>query len=166
MHIIAAKAVALKEALGPAFAEYQKKGGPKRRPRLAQGLSSAGFRLVSGGTDNHMMLIDVSKKGLTGKDAEKALEKAGITTNKNAIPFDPKPPKVTSGLRLGTPALTSRGMGLEEMDLVAGFISDVLSRPDDESFLSEIKQQVSRLCQRFPLYQELNAGEPGPTDLG
>ena len=154
MHIIAAKAVAMKEALAPEFALYQR-AIVKNAARLAQSLTAAGFRLVSGGTDNHMMLVDVTSKGLTGLEAEKTLEKAGITTNKNAIPFDPQPPKVTSGIRVGTPAVTTRGMGEADMETIAGFIADALNKPDDDRLLKGIRDKVVNLCNRFPLYKEL-----------
>src|SRR5204863_6801853 len=131
MHIIAAKAVCFKEAGEPAFAAYQRQI-VANAARLAAALSTSGFRLVSGGTDNHLMLVDVFSKGLTGKVAEAALGKAGITVNKNAIPFDKNPPMVASGIRVGTPAITSRGMGEPEMDLIAGYIARALAAPDDD----------------------------------
>src|SRR5438093_13532974 len=131
MHIIAAKAVCFKEAAGPAFADYQRQI-VANAVRLAQVLSDAGFRLVSGGTDNHLMLVDVFSRGLTGKVAEAALGKAGITVNKNAIPFDRNPPMTASGIRLGTPAITSRGMREPEMDIVAELIARALAAPEDD----------------------------------
>jgi glycine hydroxymethyltransferase len=151
MHIIAAKAVCLKEAMEPGFAEYQQQI-VRNAQRLAAGLADAGFRLVSGGTDNHLMLVDVFSKGLTGKVAEAALGKAGITVNKNAIPFDRNPPMVASGIRIGTPAVTSRGMREAEMDIVAGYIARVLASPDDERILAMVRTEVEALCRRFPLY--------------
>jgi glycine hydroxymethyltransferase len=151
MHIIAAKAVCLKEAMEPDFAEYQRQIVANAR-RLATGLSDAGFRLVSGGTDNHLMLVDVHSKGLTGKAAEAALGRAAITVNKNAIPFDRHPPMVASGIRIGTPAVTSRGMGEPEMDTIAGYIARVLASPDDERVLAMVRAEVEALCRRFPLY--------------
>src|SRR5215203_3783752 len=154
MHIIAAKAVCFKEALEPGFAEYQRQIVANAQ-QLAAGLSSAGFRLVSGGTDNHLMLVDVFSKGLTGKVAEGALGKAGITVNKNAIPFDQNPPMVASGIRVGTPAITSRGMGEAEMDRVAEFIAAALAAPDDDTALGRIKGEVEALCRKFPLYPEV-----------
>jgi glycine hydroxymethyltransferase len=154
MHIIAAKAVCFKEALAPAFAEYQRQI-VANAARLASSLSGHGFRLVSGGTDNHLMLVDVFSKGLTGKVAEAALGKAGITVNKNAIPFDQNPPMVASGIRVGTPAITTRGMRENEMDLIGDLIARVLASPDDDRVLSTVKGEVERLCKRFPLYQEL-----------
>jgi glycine hydroxymethyltransferase len=153
MHVIAAKAVCFKEALEPAFAEYQTQIVANAR-RLAAALSSAGFRLVSGGTDNHLMLVDVFSKGLTGKVAEAALGKAGITVNKNAIPFDQNPPMVASGIRVGTPAVTSRGMREPEMDRIGEFIARVLASPDDEPALGRVKAEVEALCRKFPLYPE------------
>jgi glycine hydroxymethyltransferase len=153
MHVIAAKAVCFKEALDPGFAAYQEQIVANAK-RLASGLSSAGFRLVSGGTDNHLMLVDVFSKGLTGKVAEAALGKAGITVNKNAIPFDKNPPMVASGIRVGTPAVTSRGMGEAEMDAIAEFIGRALASPEDEAVLSMVRSEVEALCRRFPLYPE------------
>jgi glycine hydroxymethyltransferase len=153
MHVIAAKAVCFKEAMEPAFADYQKQIVANAR-RLAQALSSAGFRLVSGGTDNHLMLVDVFSKGLTGKVAEAALGKAGITVNKNAIPFDQNPPMVASGIRVGTPAVTSRGMREPEMDRIGEFIARVLASPDDDAALGRVKAEVEALCRTFPLYPE------------
>src|SRR5215831_5328084 len=138
MHIIAAKAVCFREALEPAFAEYQQQIVANAK-RLAASLSSAGFRLVSGGTDNHLMLVDVFSKGITGKAAEAALGKAGITVNKNAIPFDQNPPMVASGIRVGTPALTTRGMREPEMDQIGDFIARVLESPDDDRVLASVK---------------------------
>ena len=140
MHIIAAKAVCFKEAMEPAFVDYQAQIVANAR-RLAAGLQSAGFRLVSGGTDNHLMLVDVFSKGLTGKVAEAALGKAGITVNKNAIPFDQNPPMVASGIRIGTPAITSRGMREPEMDLIADFIATVLAAPEDDASGGERSRQ-------------------------
>jgi glycine hydroxymethyltransferase len=153
MHIIAAKAVCFKEAMEPAFADYQKQIVANAK-RLAAALSTEGFRLVSGGTDNHLMLVDVFSKGITGKTAEAALGKAGITVNKNAIPFDQNPPMVASGIRVGTPAITSRGMREAEMDQVGEFIARVLASPDDEAVLGRVKAEVEALCRKFPLYPE------------
>jgi glycine hydroxymethyltransferase len=151
MHIIAAKAVCLKEALTPAFKTYQQQI-VKNAARLAGALSASGFRLVSGGTDNHLMLVDVFSRGTTGKVAEAALGRAHITVNKNAIPFDQNPPMVASGVRIGTPAVTTRGMGEPEMDAIAGFIARVLAAPDDEAVLQAVSADVRALCRRFPLY--------------
>jgi glycine hydroxymethyltransferase len=153
MHIIAAKAVCFKEAMEPAFVDYQKQIVANAR-RLAEGLKAAGFRLVSGGTDNHLMLVDVFSKGLTGKVAEAALGAAGITVNKNAIPFDLNPPMVASGIRIGTPAVTSRGMREAEMDLIADFIATVLSAPDDAGVAAAVRDKIEGLCRKFPLYPE------------
>jgi glycine hydroxymethyltransferase len=153
MHIIAAKAVCFKEALEPDFADYQKQIVANAK-RMAQGLSAAGFRLVSGGTDNHLMLVDVFSKGITGKAAEAALGKAGITVNKNAIPFDQNPPMVASGIRVGTPAITSRGMREPEMDRIAEFIGRALASSDDDTALGRVKTEVEALCRKFPLYPE------------
>jgi glycine hydroxymethyltransferase len=153
MHIIAAKAVCFREAMEPAFADYQKQIVANAK-RLASALSAEGFRLVSGGTDNHLMLVDVFSKGITGKAAEAALGKAGITVNKNAIPFDQNPPMVASGIRVGTPAITSRGMREAEMDKIGEYIARVLASPDDEAALARVKVEVEALCRKFPLYPE------------
>jgi glycine hydroxymethyltransferase len=153
MHIIAAKAVCFKEAASPEFAVYQRQVVANAQ-RLAANLSTAGFRIVSGGTDNHLMLVDVFSKGLTGKIAEAALGKAAITVNKNAIPFDQNPPMVASGIRLGTPAVTTRGMREPEMDAIADYISRVLSAPGDDRVASAVKAEVEQLCRKFPLYPE------------
>jgi glycine hydroxymethyltransferase len=153
MHIIAAKAVCFKEAMEPGFVEYQKQIVANAQ-RLARGLSDAGFRLVSGGTDNHLMLVDVFSKGITGKVAEAALGKAGITVNKNAIPFDQNPPMVASGIRIGTPAVTSRGMREPEMDAIASMIARALASPDDDGMLASVRAEVEGLCRKFPLYPE------------
>jgi glycine hydroxymethyltransferase len=151
VHIIAAKAVCFKEASEPAFAEYQKQILVNAK-QLSGALSSAGFRLVSGGTDNHLMLVDVFSKGITGKLAEAALGKAGITVNKNAIPFDRNPPMIASGVRIGTPAVTTRGMREAEMDTIAGFITRALKTPEDDRALAMVRAEVEALCEKFPLY--------------
>src|SRR6188508_2232427 len=153
MHIIAAKAVCFKEAASPEFASYQKQI-VKNAARLASAMQTEGFRIVSGGTDNHIVLVDVFSKQITGKVAEAALGTAGITVNKNAIPFDQNPPMVASGIRLGTPAVTSRGMGEKEMDLIAEYISRVLASPQDDRALAGVKTEVEQLCRKFPLYPE------------
>jgi glycine hydroxymethyltransferase len=153
MHIIAAKAVCFKEAMEPAFVDYQKQIVANAK-RLAAGLQAAGFRLVSGGTDNHLMLVDVFSKGLTGKVAEASLGRAGITVNKNAIPFDQNPPMVASGVRIGTPAVTSRGMRESEMDLIAEFIATVLAAPEDDGVAATVRDRIEVLCRKFPLYPE------------
>jgi len=154
MHVIAAKAVCFKEALTPAFRTYQQQI-VKNAARLAAGLARAGFRLVSGGTDNHLMLVDVFSQGITGKAAEAALGRAGITVNKNAIPFDQNPPMTASGIRIGTPAVTTRGLGEAEMDIVAALIAKVLAAPADETVARRVKADVEDLCRKFPLYPEL-----------
>ena len=156
MHVIAAKAVCFKEAASPDFAVYQQQVAANAR-RLASGLAAAGFRLVSGGTDNHLMLVDVFSKGVTGKVAEAALDKAGITVNKNAIPFDQNPPMVASGIRIGTPAVTTRGMREPEMDVIAGLISRVLTAPDDDRVQGMVRAEVRLLCKKFPLYPDRQA---------
>jgi glycine hydroxymethyltransferase len=153
MHIVAAKAVCLKEAMEPSFAEYQRQIVANAR-RLAASISGHGFRLVSGGTDNHLMLVDVFSKGLTGKVAEAALGRAAITVNKNAIPFDRNPPMVASGVRLGTPAVTTRGMREPQMDLIADYIARVLASPNDDRVAHMVKTEVEQLCRKFPLYPE------------
>ena len=153
MHVIAAKAVCFREAASPEFAAYQRQI-VKNAARLASALQSAGFRIVSGGTDNHIVLVDVFSKGQTGKAAEAALGQAGITVNKNAIPFDQNPPMVASGIRLGTPAVTTRGMGEAEMDLIAEFITRVLAAPEDIGSLAMVKLEIEELCRKFPLYPE------------
>ena len=153
MHIIAAKAVALKEALTPEFKAYQRRI-VANATALAEELGRQGFRLVAGGTDTHLMLVDLRPKGLTGKVAEAALGKGGITVNKNAIPFDPQPPAVTSGIRIGTPAVTTRGMGVEEMRLIGQLIAEVLQDVEDAARLGHVAAKVRELCQAFPLYPE------------
>jgi len=152
MHIIAAKAVAFKQALEPEFKEYQKQV-VKNAKILAEVLNAGGLRVVSGGTDNHMVLIDVkANKNLTGAQVEKALGKAGITVNKNGIPYDTEKPMVTSGIRIGSPAMTTRGMKEEEMKQIANFILQVVDNIDDDKKLTEIREQVKELCLKFPLY--------------
>ena len=151
MHVIAAKAVAFKEALQPSFTDYTQQVVDNARAMGAE-LKARGYDLVSGGTDNHLVLIDLRNKGLTGKTAEQALEAAGITANKNMVPFDDKSPFVTSGLRLGTPAMTTRGFGPDEFARVAELIDRVLQRPDDEDVQAVVKQEVNTLCDQFPLY--------------
>jgi glycine hydroxymethyltransferase len=153
MHIIAAKAVAFREALTPEFRAYQKQI-VSNATALAEAMLSHGFRLVSGGTDTHLMLVDLTSKGLTGKAAETALDKAGITVNRNGIPFDERPPTVTSGIRLGTPALTTRGMGEAEMRQVAALVAEVLADVEDASRQARVAARVRELCTEFPLYAE------------
>ena len=156
MHVIAGKAVCFKEAMEPAFADYQRQILANAQ-RLAASLTSHGFRLVSGGTDNHLMLVDVFSKGITGKAAEAALGRAGITVNKNAIPFDQNPPMVASGIRIGTPAVTTRGLREAEMDTVGGLIARVLASPDDDGVAAMVKQEIEALCRKFPLYPDRQA---------
>jgi len=151
MHVIAAKAVCFHEAAEPAFLKYQQQT-VRNASRLGSALQAAGFRLVSGGTDNHLVLVDVFSRGITGQVAEKTLGVAGITVNKNAIPFDENPPMVASGIRIGTPAVTTRGMAEPEMDLIASYIARVLAAPNDERTSDEVRSEVKALCQKFPLY--------------
>ena len=153
VHIIAAKAICLKEAAEPAFAEYQKQIVANAKT-LASVLAASGFRLVSGGTDNHLMLVDVFSKGLTGKIAEVALDKAGITVNKNAIPFDQNPPMVASGVRVGTPAVTTRGMREADMETIGELFTRALKTPEDDRALGMVRAEVEALCRTFPLYPE------------
>jgi glycine hydroxymethyltransferase len=152
MHIIAAKAVCFKEAMADEFKVYQAQVLANAKV-LAAELSNAGFRIVSGGTDNHLMLVDVFVRGLTGAQAEKTLDKAGITVNKNAIPFDTNPPMKASGIRIGSPALTTRGMKEAEMKQIAGLISEALAAHEDETALKNIRGEVEKLCEQFPLYE-------------
>jgi glycine hydroxymethyltransferase len=151
MHVVAAKAVALKEALAPEFRSYQAQIVANAKA-LAATLLDEGWRLVSGGTENHLMLVDVFSKGITGKAAEKALDRAGITVNKNTIPFDTNSPMVASGIRVGTPALTTRGMKEREMEQVGRLMSRALAGIEDESVLASVRRDVQKLCDRFPLY--------------
>jgi glycine hydroxymethyltransferase len=153
-HIIAAKAVALKEAMSDEFKAYQHRI-IKNAQALAKALLAQGFNLVSGGTDNHLMLVDLRPKKITGKLAEKSLEKAGITVNKNMIPNDPEKPLVTSGIRIGTPALTTRGMDEAAMLEVAALMAQALDKPEDEANLAAVRAKVNALAERFPLYPEM-----------
>jgi len=152
MHIIAAKAVAFKEALEPAFKEYQAQI-LKNAQVLAEELVKAGFRLVSGGTDNHLMLVDLTPKGITGRDAEVALDKVGITVNKNGIPFDTKKPMVTSGIRIGTPAVTTRGMKEDDMKVIASLIDRCLSNIGDQAVQDKVAAEVKELTSKHPFYE-------------
>jgi len=152
MHIIAAKAVAFKEALSPEFKEYQKQV-VKNAKAMADALVKGGLRIVSGGTDNHLMLVDLRPKGVTGKLAEESLEKAGITCNKNAIPNDPEKPFITSGVRLGTPAITARGMKEDESVKIAEMIIKVLENVNDDEKIAEVRNEVLKLTEKFPLYK-------------
>ncbi|MEM7009447.1 MAG: serine hydroxymethyltransferase, partial [Thermodesulfobacteriota bacterium] len=143
--------VAFKEALSPEFKEYQEQI-VKNAKHLGECMLEHSFNLVSGGTDNHLVLVDLREADLTGKLAEDTLEKAGITVNKNAIPFDPHPPMVTSGIRIGTPAITTRGMKEEEMEVIAGFIKEALDNTENDIVLQRIKDDVRELCSKFPMY--------------
>lgn len=151
MHVIAAKAVAFGEALQPEFKEYAKQVIVNAQT-LAEALQQEGFTIVSGGTDTHVLLVDLRTVGLTGKVAEHVLDEVGITCNKNTIPFDPESPFVTSGIRLGTPALTTRGLHVEDMKEIASIISLVLKQPEDTAVLTEAKQRVAALCEKYPMY--------------
>ena len=151
MHVIAAKAVAFGEALQPEFKEYAKQVIVNAQT-LAETLQQEGFTIVSGGTDTHVLLVDLRTVGLTGKVAEHVLDEVGITCNKNTIPFDPESPFVTSGIRLGTPALTTRGLHAEDMKEIASIISLVLKQPEDTAVLAEAKQRVAALCEKYPMY--------------
>jgi glycine hydroxymethyltransferase len=153
MHIIAAKAVAFKEALSPEFKQYQQQI-LKNAQAMSDELKNQGFRLVSGGTDTHLMLVDLTPKGATGKDAQEALDRACITVNKNGIPFDTKGPQITSGIRVGTPAVTTRGMKEPEMRLIATYIADVISDINNENKIQAVAKKVKALCAQFPLYQQ------------
>jgi glycine hydroxymethyltransferase len=157
MHVIAAKAVALKEALSPEFKSYQQQIIKNARA-LAQALMSHGFRLTSGGTDNHLMLVDLRKSELTGKVAQETLDRARITVNKNAVPFDTRSPFVTSGIRIGTPAVTTRGMKEKEMEQIGDFIVRALKHPTDEQVLRTIAGEVGELCRKFPVYPQRLSG--------
>lgn len=151
MHVIAAKAVALGEALAPGFKDYQKQI-IVNTSALAVEFKTRGYHLVAGGTDNHLILIDLNNKNISGKDAAQVLDKAGITINKNLIPYDEKPPAVTSGIRIGTPAVTTRGMKEKEMILIAGFIDKVITNPDDPNTIQEVHSQVRALTAGFPVF--------------
>lgn len=154
MHVIAAKAVCFKEAMSDDFKIYQKKI-VKNAKKLAEILKNEGARLVSDGTDTHLMLVDLRPFKITGKDAENLLGKVNITVNKNTIPYDPEKPFIASGIRLGTPALTTRGMGEEEMEIVGKLITKILKNPSNESIHENVKKEVKNLCEKFPLYKEL-----------
>jgi glycine hydroxymethyltransferase len=154
MHIIMAKAVAFGEALQDSFTDYAKQI-MKNAKTLADKLSGLGYEIVSGGTDNHLMLIDLTNKNITGKQAENTLGAAGITVNKNMVPFDQRSPFVTSGIRIGTPAMTTRGMKEAEMEIIAELIDKSLTNADNEKVLADVKSEVEQLCAKFPLYPEL-----------
>jgi glycine hydroxymethyltransferase len=151
VHVIAAKAVGFKEAMTPEFKVYQKQV-VKNAKTLAAGLIGHGFRIVSNGTDNHLLLVDVTNKNITGKVAEEVLEEAGLTVNKNAIPFDTQSRFVTGGIRIGTPAVTTRGLKEAEMEQIADWINRALSRRDNMDELGKVRLEVRELCERFPLY--------------
>jgi len=152
VHTIAAKAVCFKEAMEPSFIEYQKQVAGNAKA-LANAISRHGFRVVSGGTDNHVFLIEVHPRGITGSDAEKALDRAGITVNKNAIPFDPLPPMKAGGIRLGSPSVTTRGMKEPEMELIANGVAEVLTHMGDTAVEQRVRKQVAELAARFPIYE-------------
>jgi glycine hydroxymethyltransferase len=151
MHVIAAKAVCFKEAMSEGFKQYQRQIIANAK-KLAAVIMENGYDVVSGGTDTHLFLVDLSGKGLTGKAAEKALEKAGMTVNKNTVPFDEKSPFVTSGIRVGTPALTTRGMKEPEMEEIGLMMARVLDNLEDEDLIGEVRKQAADLAGRFPLY--------------
>jgi glycine hydroxymethyltransferase len=155
MHVIAAKAVAFKEALQPDFKNYQQQILNNARA-MAKVISERGYKIVSGGTDNHLFLIDLIEKNITGKDAEAALGTANITVNKNAVPNDPKSPFITSGLRIGSPAITTRGFKEKEAEILAGWICDILDDINNQNVIKKVKQQVLEICERFPVYQKNN----------
>ena len=156
VHIMAAKAVCFQEAMQPEFRDYARQVVANAKV-LAQSLADEGFRIISGGTDTHLMLVDVFSKGMLGSEAEKALGEAGITVNKNAIPFDTNPPMKPSGIRIGTPALTTRGMKEPEMRQVGHWIAEVLLHRSDAAALAKVRKQVLDLCEVFPLYAERRA---------
>jgi glycine hydroxymethyltransferase len=152
VHTIAAKAVCLKEAAEPGFKEYQQQVAKNARA-LASGIAQRGLRVVSGGTDTHLLLVEVHSRGITGNEAEKALDRAGITVNKNSIPFDPLPPMKAGGIRLGSPSITTRGMKEPEMDAIAGWIADVLAQPGNAEIEQRVRKQVAELAAKFPIYE-------------
>jgi glycine hydroxymethyltransferase len=154
MHIIAAKAVAFGEALKPEFKEYIK-SVVKNAKTMAEEFIALDYNLISGGTDTHVMLIDLTNKNITGKAAENALEKAGITVNKNMVPFDQRSPFITSGIRIGTPAITTRGMGIAEMRKIVKLIDSIINDHENEALIENVKKSVHVLCANFPLYDEL-----------
>ncbi len=158
MHVIAAKAVALNEALSPAFKLYQRQVVANARI-LAEGLSQRGYHVVSGGTDTHLLLVNLSPKGITGKDAETALDAAGIIVNKNAVPYDDKPPAIAGGVRLGTPIVATRGMREAEMAEIVSLVDRVLQRPQDRRVQREVRKQAKALCKRFPMFYAYGADE-------
>ena len=159
VHTIAAKAVCLKEAMEPSFREYQRQVVANARA-MAATIAKAGFRIVSGGTDNHLFLIELHSRGLTGSDAEKALDRAGITVNKNAIPFDPLPPMKAGGIRLGSPSITTRGMREPEMEQIGAWIAEVLGHIGDAAVEQRVRKHVAELAARFPIYESRLKGAP------
>src|SRR6202011_2579310 len=159
VHTIAAKAVCLKEAMEPSFREYQKQVVANAKA-MAGSVAQQGFRIVTGGTDNHLFLVELHSRGLTGSDAEKALDRAGITVNKNAIPFDPLPPMKAGGIRLGSPSVTTRGMREPEMEQIGGWIAEVLGHIGDAAIEQRVRQQVADLAARFPIYGARLKGFP------
>ena len=165
VHTIAAKAVCLKEAMEPSFKEYQQQVA-RNAKALAAAVAKLGFRVVSGGTDNHLFLIEVHSRGISGSDAEKALDRSGLTVNKNAIPFDPLPPMKAGGIRLGTPSVTTRGMKEPEMELIAGWIAEVLAKPGDGEIERRVRRQVADLAARFPIYPTRAGGERAEAQSG
>ncbi len=165
MHVIAAKAICFQEALQPDFKRYQERVLANAR-HMAAALTKKGYRIVSGGTDCHLMSVDLRPKDITGKDAEAVLGKAGITVNKNAIPYDPQKPMIASGVRLGTPAITTRGMDIKEMDSVAAWIDEAIINRNDEARLKAIKNEVMKLCRHFPVYQGMLAAMEGARTAG
>ena len=159
MHTIAAKAVCLKEAMEPSFRDYQKHVAINAKA-LAAAISKRGFRVVTGGTDNHLFLIELHSRGLTGSDAEKALDRAGITVNKNSIPFDPLPPMKGGGIRLGSPSVTTRGMREPEMQQIGAWISEILSNLGNAEVEQRVRKQVAELAAKFPIYEGRLRGGP------
>ncbi len=157
MHVIAAKAIAFKEAMEPGFKDYQQQV-LYNADAMVEVFQARGYDIVSGGTDNHLFLLDLISKDVTGKDADAALGRANITVNKNSVPNDPRSPFVTSGLRIGTPAMTTRGFGVEESKQITGWICDVLENIEDENVIAQVKQNVIELCSRFPLYADVEIG--------
>ncbi len=159
VHTIAAKAVCLKEAMEPGFQQYQRQVVANAKA-LAHAIAKEGFRIVTGGTDNHLFLIEVHPRGITGNDAEKALDRAGITVNKNSIPFDPLPPMKAGGIRLGSPSITTRGMKEAEMELIGGWVAEILSHIGDAAVEQKVRKQVAELAARFPIYESRVAATP------
>ena len=157
VHTIAAKAVCLKEAMEPGFQQYQRQVAANAKA-LANAIAKEGFRIVTGGTDNHLFLIEVHPRGITGSDAEKALDRAGITVNKNSIPFDPLPPMKAGGIRLGSPSITTRGMREAEMELIGGWVAEILSHIGDATVEQKVRKQVADLASHFPIYESRVAG--------